>query len=267
MSIFVQALPPDIPQRLCHYTRAGNLKNMLKGDTKSVCFWLKNNRDKNDKAELQMGIDLMTKAREYLKSKNQFTLLDRLSNFENSYSLSFTEGKVNSHMLTEYGSACLEFDLRYLDGDKPKKCEYCTEEDIDELAEECIADFNQCQDLSSFESLKKWIVTEWDIIQKIATIKRKTEWEQEGEWRIIMHKQQNDSRYISAPDGTQRLILNIPIKALTRITLFYDGENKPEMNKTHAYLKVWKRQNDVRTFDVVMRDAKRIDNVNNNQSC
>jgi hypothetical protein len=232
MDKFVQIFSPEIPQVLCHYTQSGNLESMLNGDTKSVCFWLKNNRDKNDEAELKMGIDLMMKVREYLNSISKSTLLDQLSNFENSYSLSFTEGEVSSHMLTEYGSACLEFDLRALASPKPQKCEYYTEDDIDELAELYIADFNRLQSQLSIDTLLPWIIAEGDILQKIATIKRKNEWEQEGEWRIIVHKQENDLRCFSAPDGTQRLTVDIPISYLKRITLFSDNVNKDEINET-----------------------------------
>lgn len=258
MADFVRDLPPDIPQKLCHYTQASNLKSMLKGDTKSICFWLKNNRDKNDKAELKMGIDLMTKVRNTLNLAQGHTVLNQLSNFDNSYSLSFTEGDVSSYMLTEYGSACLEFDLRSLASPKPQKCEYYTEKDIDELADLYIADFNRLRHQLSITNLFSWVIAEGDIIQKIATIKRKNEWEQEGEWRIIVHRQLDDSRCFSAPDGTQRLSLNIPISFMKRITLFYDNESKDEMNKVFAYLIDWKIQNDVRTFDVVMKDAIRI---------
>lgn len=255
MAEFVRDLSPDIPQVLCHYTRESNIGSMLRGDTKSVCFWLKNNRDKNDMAELQMGIELMTKVREYLKSISKSTLLDQLSDFEHIYSLSFTEGKVNSHMLKTYGPVCLELDLRGFSGGTPQKCEYCTEDDIDGFAKLYIADFNRLYYQSSIANLLLWNKAEMDVIQKIATIKRKKEWGQEEEWRIIMHRQQDDSRFITTSNGSQCLVLNIPISFLKRVILFYNNENKTKMNKTRAYLKAWKRQNDVRSFDVVMRNS------------
>ena len=80
------------------------------------------------------------------------------------------------------------------------------------------------------------VIAEWDIIQKIATIKSKNKWKQEGEWRIIVHRQQDDQRCFFAPNGLQRLALNIPIPFLKRISLFYNNENKDEMNEVFAYL-------------------------------
>ena len=64
---------------------------------------------------------------------------------------------------------------------------------------------------------------------KIASIKLKDDWESEGEWRIVLHKQDFDDRYFVHTDGKERLKLNIPLTFLTGITLFYDDNNMEEM--------------------------------------
>ena len=251
---FIRDLPPDIPQVLCHYTKAGNLESMLKGDTKSVCFWLKNNCDKNDEAELKMGINLMQKFRKYLQSNNCHSVLDQVKYFKNSYSLSFTEGETSQHMLSEYGKARLEFDFRKYRTPKPIKCEYYTDDDINDLIDQFISDLNQTHNLLTLYEI------ETDIIEKISTIKWQKKWEAEKEWRMVLHKQAEDLRYFVDSEGRPRLILNIPISFLKGITLFYDNEDKTEMNKMCDCLKDWKEKNDVRTFDVVMQDATGIAN-------
>ena len=251
MKKFVRALPPDIPKVLSHYTKVGNIMNMLRGDTKSVCFLLKNNYDKNDNAELKLGIELMRKFREYLQSNNLHSVLDHVTDFKNSYSLSFTAGEANQYMLSEYGKVCLEFDFRTYRNPKPIKCEYYTDEDVNDLIDQYILDLNQTRNSLTLYEI------EWDIIEKLATIKRQKEWEAEKEWRMVLHKQDEDSRCLVDTDGKSRLILNIPISFLTRITLFYDNENKTEMNHMRANLKEWKRKNNIRLFDVVMKNASR----------
>jgi hypothetical protein len=73
---FVQARQPDTPRQLYHYTKLKNVFNMLDVGSKSVCFWLKNNKNKNDAKELKYGRELMEKVRDYYRSEGQPSLLD-----------------------------------------------------------------------------------------------------------------------------------------------------------------------------------------------
>jgi hypothetical protein len=48
MTEFLQVTQPETPSQLYHYTQPANVISMLDASNKSVCFWLKNNKDKND---------------------------------------------------------------------------------------------------------------------------------------------------------------------------------------------------------------------------
>lgn len=121
MSNFIQARQPDTPRQLYHYTKLAYIYNMIDVRTRSICFWLKNNKDKNDKKELKYGRELMEKVREYYRSIGQPSLLEQMTDFDNSYSASFTEGVLDAHMLGEYGTVRLEFDLRGYKDEKTKE--------------------------------------------------------------------------------------------------------------------------------------------------
>ena len=101
MTQFVQTIQPDTPRQLYHYTQPGNIFSMLDAKKKCVCFWLKNNKDKNDEKELKYGRELMEKVRNYMRSMGQPSILDQMTDFDNSYSASFTEGVLSGHMLSE----------------------------------------------------------------------------------------------------------------------------------------------------------------------
>lgn len=256
MAEFVQTLQPETPRLLFHYTKPANIMNMLDTGSISVCFWLKNNKDKNDEKELKYGRELMESVRHYLHSIGQPSLLDQITDFDNSYSASFTEGVLDNHMLGEYGTARFEFDLR---GYKEEifKCEYYTEEDLEELKNVFIRDIQSMEgvtkesrpDLKQIKILRM-ITLEWDLKSKIASVKLKDKWESEGEWRILQHKQEKDERYFIDSDGKERLKMFIPITFLKGITLFYDENSKNEMKEFCRRIKEQRNWNKLGRFNV-----------------
>lgn len=263
MARFVQVRQPDTPRLLYHYSKPGNVINMLDVGRKCVCFWLKNNKDKNDKKELKYGRELMEKVRDYYHLKGQPSMLDQMTDFDNSYSASFTEGVLDAHMLKEYGTARLEFDLRDYKDEEIYKCEYYTEEDLAELYQVMIADIKSMEGVTKESSddlkLRKLFgqfTLEMDLKAKIGSIKLKDEWEAEGEWRYVLHKQENDKRYFHDSDGLERLKMFIPVKHLTGITLLYDDETKEEMNVLQKSLKNYRDWNKLGRFNVMMRKIK-----------
>lgn len=202
MSEFVQALRPKTPSQLYHYTKPANIISMLDAGSQSVCLWLKNNKDKNDAKELKYGRELMEKVRDYLHTIGQPSLLDQMTDCDNSYSASFTEGILSGHMLEEYGTARLEFDLRNYTEEQIYKCEYYSEEELVELSDVFIKDFQSMEAINAQSDfalkvgiLYRIINLELDLKDKIASIKLKDKWESEGEWRIVLHKQDSDDRY------------------------------------------------------------------------
>ena len=263
MNNFIQARQPDTPRQLYHYTKPDNIISMLDVGRKCVCFWLKNNKDKNDKKELKYGRELMEKVRDYYHLKGQPSMLDQMTDFDNSYSASFTEGVLDTHMLKEYGTARLEFDLRDYKDEEIYKCEYYTEEDLAELYQVMIADIKSMEGVTKESSddlkLRKLFgqfTLEMDLKAKIGSIKLKDEWEKEGEWRYVLHKQEKDERSFHDPEGLERLKMFIPVKHLTGITLLYDDETKEEMNVLQKSLKNYRDWNKLGRFNVMMRKIK-----------
>lgn len=256
---FVQARKPDTPRLLYHYTKLKNVFGMLDVGSKSVCFWLKNNKDKNDVKELKYGRELMEKVRDYYRSKSQPTLLEQMTDFDNSYSLSFTEGVLDAHMLDEYGTVRFEFDLRDYKDKEIYKCEYYTEEDLAELYQVMIADIQSMAGVTKESSMElkcfkiiRQATLEMDLKAKIGSIKLKDEWETEGEWRYVLHKQENDERYFHDSDGFERLKMFVPIKYLTGITLLYDDKTKEEMKAQLKCLRNFRDWNRLGRFNVKM---------------
>ena len=259
MSKFVQARQPDTPRLLYHYTKPEYILNMIDVGRKSVCFWLKNNKDKNDNKELKYGRELMEKVREYYRSKGQPSILEQMTDFDNSYSLSFTEGVLDAHMLDEYGTVRFEFDLRDYKDEEIYKCEYYTEEELAELYQVMIADIQSMAGITKESSMElkyfkiiRQATLEMDLKVKIGSIKLKDEWETEGEWRYVLHKQENDERYFYDSDGLERLKMYIPIKNLTGITLLYDDKTKEKMKARQRCLKNCRDWNKLGRFDVKM---------------
>ena len=254
---FVQAIQLETPRQLYHYTKPGNIISMLDVSSKSICFWLKNNKDKNDKKELKYGRELMEKVRDYLHSIGQPSMLDQMTDFENSYSASLTEGVLDAHMLKEYGTARLEFDLRNYKDEEIYKCEYYKEEDLAELADVFINEIQSMEGITvesrddlKWNKLYRLFLLEMDLKVKIGSIKLKDEWEMEGEWRYVLHKQEKDERYFHDSDGFERLKMLVPIKYLTGITLLYDESSKEAMKGLQKELKEYRNWNKLGRFDV-----------------
>lgn len=260
---FVQARQPDTPRQLYHYTKLKNVFNMLDVGSKSVCFWLKNNKDKNDAKELKYGRELMEKVRGYYRSQDQPSLLEQMTDFDNSYSLSFTEGVLDAHMLDEYGTVRFEFDLRDYKDEEIYKCEYYTEEDLAELYQVMIADIQSMAGITKEspielkrKKLLRQFTLELDLKAKIGSIKLKDEWVTEGEWRYVLHKQENDERYFHDSDGYERLKMFVPIKYLTGITLLYDESSKETMKRFQKELKDFRNWNRLGLFNVKLMKIK-----------
>ena len=89
-----------------------------------------------------------------------------------------------------------------------------------------------------------------DLKAKIASIKLKDEWESEGEWRFVLHKQENDERYFHDADGYERLKMYIPMTFLTGITLLCDDNSKTEMKELGKQIKQYRNWNKLGRFDV-----------------
>lgn len=256
MAKFVQIRQPETPRTLYHYTKPDNIFSMLDVGRKSVCFWLKNNKDKNDKKELKYGRELMEKVRDFYRSIGQPSILDQMTDFDNSYSASFTEGVLDAHMLKEYGTARLELDLREYK-EEIYKCEYYTEKDLAELYKVMVADIQsvagitkESPDNLKWKKLFGQFRLEMDLKAKIGSIKLKDKWETEGEWRYVLHKQEKDERYFHDTDGFERLKMFIPIKHLTGITLLYDDKTKDEMKVLCRRIKELRDWNKLGRFDV-----------------
>lgn len=259
MGQFVQAYQPNTPCRLFHYTKPTNIMSMLDAKCKSVCFWLKNNKDKNDENELKYGRELMERVRDYLNSIDQPSLLNQISGFDNSYSASFTEGVLDDHMLKEYGTARLEFDFRKYN-ERIYKCEYYTEDDLAELYKVMIGDLQSMEDINrnsrddlKFLKICNLISLEYDLLTKISSIKLKDEWECEGEWRFVLHKQVDDKRYFRDAEGFERLLMHIPITYLTGITLFYDDNTKQKTIDLEKNIMHYINKNNLGQFDVKLK--------------
>ena len=235
---------------------------MLDLQRTSVCFWLKNNKDKNDEKELKYGRELMEKVRAYFQSKGQSSMLDQMTDFDNSYSASFTEGVLDAHMLSEYGTIRLEFDFREYE-EQIYKCEYYSEEDLAELYKVMIKDIQSLEGItkdSCYElkcaKIYKLFTIEMDLKAKIASIKLKDEWEREGEWRFVLHKQVNDERYFHDADGCERLKMFIPTAYLTGITLLYDNNTKEEIKALSKRIKDLRNWNRLGRFNVKLMRIK-----------
>lgn len=99
----------QIPQRLSHYTKLETLKSILSNqDGKGICLWAFSNKYKNDEQEIKMGEYILKRVISVLPNPS---LLHEIGGYENTASISFSEGEVNQHML-KYGQFRLEFDLK-----------------------------------------------------------------------------------------------------------------------------------------------------------
>jgi hypothetical protein len=135
---FVNSPFRDVPSRLYHYTNPDAAFSIISGGKckgQEICFRLKNVRDKNDEAELKLGIELLERTRAHLKEKGISSLLFQMGQFDKAYVNSFSENGSLGHMVPMYGNTRLEFDFRGLQMESPiRECDYVRKEDVVELA-------------------------------------------------------------------------------------------------------------------------------------
>lgn len=227
----VRASYRPLPEHLYHFTHGDAVLNIIAGGSEAgeeICFWLKNARCKNDAAELRLGEALTEGLQKYMHDHNRSSLLNEVViNPDLVFINSFTEGEeITNHLLTEYGNFRMEFDLR---GCKCKndihECSYFTEDAIDELIDCYCTSFDRCWPLFSGEkkdvsALAEYLIEGMSAVQSIPLLKHQEEWEQENEWRHVLHRQEDDERVFIHPDGLPRMKVYYPSSALTGITYF-----------------------------------------------
>ena len=233
----VRASYLPLPEHLYHFTHGDAALSIIRGGTEAgeeICFWLKNARSKNDAAELKLGEALTEGLQKYMHEHNRSSILNEIViNPDLVFINSFTEGEeVTKHLLTEYGNFRLEFDLRgYKCKNDIKECTYFKEEDIDELTECYCSTFDKYWPLISGEkkdigTLFGYLTEGMSAFVSIPLLKHQDEWEQECEWRHVLHRQKEDVRVFNHPDGFPRMKVFYPASALTGITYFPLPQNE-----------------------------------------
>ena len=245
---FVQAVNPPIPPILYHYTSASNAMSILTsgiGVGEEICFWLKNCKEKNDEEEISLGKRLVDDVRNYLEKQGMHSMLEQITIQEELvFANSFTEAKVNQHMIDKYGNVRLEFDFRDYEHKRDlEKCQYLNESDVAELTELYISDFKSVKGIRNPGAAIFRIEKEWDIISKIATLKSEREWNGEAEWRHVYHKQPQDGRIFLDSNGIERMKVYYPQDALRGITVFYDKEKTDEQIEWYKKFKMHVKTN------------------------
>lgn len=238
---FVNSPFRNIPSRLYHYTNPDAAFCIIsdgKRKGQEICFLLKNVKDKNDEAELKLGIELLERVLAHLKEKRTPSLLFQMGQFDKAYVNSFSENGSLDHMVSMYGNVRLEFDFRDLKMDSPvRECDYVREEDVVELATQYSRDIdvyrerlqNPCKETNDIFG---FINAEMGIVMSLPLLKLVDEWSEEKEWRQVFFEQNPDSRIVSGRDGLPRMIVYYPANALKRITYFV---NKDKKNKILPY--------------------------------
>ena len=233
----VRASYQTFPKHLYHYTHGDAALSIISGSAevdKEICFWLKNARSKNDAAELKLGAALTEGLQNYMRDHNRSSILNEIEiNPDLVFINSFTEGEdVTSHLLTEYGNFRLEFDLRACKCKNDiRECTYFKEEEIEELTECYCSTFDRCWPLISGEkkdigALVEYLEEGMSAVMSIPLLKHMDEWEKEREWRHVLHRQTEDERVFTHPDGLPRMKVFYPASSLTGITYFPLPQNK-----------------------------------------
>lgn len=233
----VRASYRPIPERLYHYTNGMAAYSIIsggKGKDEEICFWLKNAKCKNDAAELKLGAVLVDGLQQYMKRNNRASVINEIDiTPELVFINSFTEGEdVTQHMLKEYGNFRLAFDLReYKHRNDIHECTYFKEEDIDELVQCYCATFDRDWKLISgvrkdINALVDYLAEGMGAVKSIPLLKYLEEWEEESEWRHVLHRQSKDERVFTLPDGAERMRVYYPASALIEIKCFSTRESK-----------------------------------------
>ena len=232
----VQVPYRSLPARLYHYTSGVAAFSIISGGVRSdgeICFWLKNAKSKNDAAELKLGSALVDGLQQYMQRNNRSSVINEIViNPELVFINSFTQGEdVTKHMLEEYGNFRLEFDLRaYKHKNDIHECTYFHEEDIDELVRCYCATFDRdwkliSGDRKNISALIDYLVEGMGAVHSIPLLKHAREWEQEDEWRHVLHRQPEDERMFTLSDGTERMKVYYPASALTAVKCFSTSES------------------------------------------
>ena len=230
-----------ILERLFHYTSGPAALSIISSGTgkdKEICFWLKNAKSKNDAAELKLGAALVDGLQHYMQRNNRSSLINEVNiNPELVYVNSFTEGdEASEHMLNEYGHFRLEFDLRsYKNKSDIHECTYFKENDIDELVAHYCSVFDRDWQLISGEqkdinALCDYLLEGMSAVMSIPLLKHQDKWEEEKEWRHVLHQQTTDDRML-------RMKVYYPASALTGITCFITDDKKSEELKFYYNIK------------------------------
>ena len=246
-----------VPERLYHYTGGAAAFNIIcggSGKDKEICFWLKNAKSKNDAAELKLGAALVDELKKYMRRNKRSSLINEVNiNPDFVYVNSFTEGEdVTEHMLG-YGHFRLEFDLRACKyKSNIRECTYFQEKDIDELVAHYCSVFHRDWQLISGERkdinvLCDYLMEEMSAMMSIPLLKHQDEWEEEKEWRHVLHRQPTDNRIFATPDGSFRMKVYYPASTLTGITCFTTEVKKNEDFRFYDKIKHWVETNNWET--------------------
>lgn len=242
------------PEHLYHFTSINSLMSILSGgigNEREIAFRVVSNAFKNDPDEIYMGETILNTCKSIDSEFTQYTCFSKFHSYKESGSLSFMEGEPNSHMLEEYGSYRLDFDLRNLQLDEVFwdlcNCEYVKRSEISQYASELAIDlekrFNRLSllketpDNSSVElmlEVQSIIHFDIDILRKVFLIKEQ-KWQSESEWRIIREIKPADCRIqYRDTDGAPYIMEYLPASSLRSITVF---SNDKDVDTVKAFLK------------------------------
>ncbi len=90
-----------------------------------------------------------------------------------------------------------------------------------------------------FEYLKEGM----SAMMSIPLLKHQEEWEEEKEWRHVLHRQPTDDRIFTMPDGSLRMKVYYPASTLMSITCFTTEDKKSEDLPYYYKIKHWVETN------------------------
>lgn len=251
----------NIPNALFHYTSVDNFKSIIQSnneDGKEICFWAFSNRYKNDECELKYGKKIHEMVCTELKDKNKLEYLDKPK--DECYLLSFSKVELSFIMIERYckGNSCIRLDFDFTDILNPQKilpCEYRYSSELDDYATmfrekynelfELQSDFKNSNSKNLFDILNMCMeetTLKYSLKEKIYTIKEKTEWENEQEWRMILFPDESNQVY-KDNNGHPYVKKYFPIKCLNSVCLFNTDKIDPSKSsyqykeEFYAYLK------------------------------
>lgn len=226
----------DIPALLSHYTNPKYFKSILSGEGgkgKEICLRAYSNMRKNDEQELQYGKKIYLDVKEWLEENNKRDYLNPITDEQNSYSFSFTEGG-ESKVMIEYGILRLDFNLtKQFDKQELMLCDYREEEELSEYADLFKNEFEKMfqkakehkdsnkRDIHMLVSMiQKWKVINESIKEKVYYMKNKAEWGGENEWRFSFLPDDTDHVVYFDEFGKPYKVIQLPIDCLESVCLF-----------------------------------------------